>query len=527
MNDNFGQERPRDDAAACAGVNRSTGSGIDMGSGIGAGADASGMFDARVYIDRREALRTSLLSRGVSDGLILFLGNRESPMNYADNAYPFRQDSSFLYFFGIAQPNLAATIDIATGQSTVFGDDVSVEDIVWTGQVPAIAELAARTGVRNVAPRAALDGAAARAGSGSDSRSGSGVGHGSGQRLGSGAAKLLFLPPYRADSRAELAELLGVPLREVDSRASLPLIASAIALREIKQAPEIVEIERAVAVSVEMHRSIIESAKPGLREAELAALASGIALGSGGRLAFPTIATTRGAVLHNHDYSRILHEGGLFLVDAGAETVSGYAGDLSSTFPISPRFSERQRAIYEIVLAAQEKAISLLKPGRPFIDAHFAAARVIVEGLSGLGLMRGDPDEAVRQGAHAMFFPCGVGHQMGLDVHDMENYGEVWVGYDGAPKSRQFGLASLRLAKPLRAGMVHTVEPGIYFIPELIARWKAERKLEQFIAYDRLDEWLDFGGMRNEEDWLITETAARRLGPEFDKSAEGIESSRD
>jgi len=462
------------------------------------GADASGMFDASVYIGRREALRTSLLSRGVSEGIILFLGNRESPMNYADNAYPFRQDSSFLYFFGIAQPNLAATIDIQTGRTTVFGDDVSMEDIVWTGQVPAIAELAARSGVRNVAPRAAL----------------------------AGAAKLLFLPPYRVDSRAELAELLGISLHEVDSRASLPLIASAIALREIKQAPEIVEIERAVAVSVEMHRSIIECAKPGLREAELAALASGIALGSGGRLAFPTIATTRGAVLHNHDYSRVLHEGGLFLVDAGAETVSGYAGDLSSTFPISPRFSERQRAVYEIVLAAQKKAISLLKPGRPFIDVHFAAARVIVEGLSGLGLMRGDPDEAVRQGAHAMFFPCGVGHQMGLDVHDMENYGEVWVGYDGAPKSKQFGLASLRLAKPLRAGMVHTVEPGIYFIPELIARWKAERKLEQFITYDSLDEWLDFGGMRNEEDWLITEGGARRLGPEFDKSAEGIEASR-
>ncbi len=494
------------------------GAGEGAGLGTGAGADASGMFDASVYIDRREALRTSLLSRGVSEGIVLFLGNRESPMNYTDNAYPFRQDSSFLYFFGIAQPNLAATIDIQTGRSTLFGDDVSMEDIVWTGQVPAIAELAARSGVRNVAPRAALAGAAARAGSGAAPRSGS--------SQGPEAAKLLFLPPYRADSRAELAELLGISLREVDSRASLPLIVSAIALREIKQAPEIVEIEHAVAVSVEMHRSIIECAKPGLREAELAALASGIALGSGGRLAFPTIATTRGAVLHNHDYSRVLREGGLFLVDAGAETVSGYSGDLSSTFPISPRFSERQRAIYEIVLAAQKKAISLLKPGRPFIDAHFAAARVIVEGLSGLGLMRGDPDEAVRQGAHAMFFPCGVGHQMGLDVHDMENYGEVWVGYDGAPKSRQFGLASLRLAKPLRAGMVHTVEPGIYFIPELIARWKAERKLESFIAYDRLDEWLDFGGMRNEEDWLITEGGARRLGPEFDKSAEGIEASR-
>ena len=179
------------------------------------------------------------------------------------------------------------------------------------------------------------------------------------------------------------------------------------------------------------------------------------------------------------------------------------------------------------MLAAQNKAISLLKPGRPFKEVHFAAARVIVEGLSGLGLMRGDPDEAVRQGAHALFFPCGVGHQMGLDVHDMENYGELWVGYDGVPKSTQFGLAALRLAKPLRAGMVHTVEPGIYFIPELIARWQAAGKLEQFIVYDRLGDWLDFGGMRNEEDWLVTETGARRLGPEFDKSVRAIEMSRE
>lgn len=460
------------------------------------------MFDAAVYRGRREALRAGLAARGEASGLVLFLGNRESPMNYEANAYRFRQDSSFLYFFGIPHPNLAAAIDLATGQATVFGDDVSVEDIVWTGKVPAIAELAAAAGVSTTAPRAAL-GRAVKA-----------------------APRVLYLPPYRAEQRVELAELLGLPIGAVDSEASNALVRSAVALREIKGAEEIAELDAAVGISARMHRAAIEAARPGMRESDLAALVAAEAIRGGGDLAFPTIATTRGDVLHNHDHSRLLEEGGLFLLDAGAETAKGYAGDLSTTIPISPRFSPRQRDIYEIVLAAQRAAIALLGPGKPFREAHFGAARTIVEGLSALGLMRGDPAEAVRQGAHALFFPCGVGHMMGLDVHDMENYGEVWVGYDGQPKSAQFGLSSLRLAKPLKPGMVHTVEPGIYFIPELIERWKSARLNEAFIDYGALDGWLDFGGMRNEEDWLVTGSGARRLGPEFDKSAAAIEAAR-
>lgn len=460
------------------------------------------MFDASVYRGRREALRAGLAARGEASGTALFLGNRESPMNYEANAYRFRQDSSFLYFFGIPHPDLAATIDLATGEATVFGDDVSVEDIVWTGEVPAIAALAAAAGVSAAAPRRALAGEV------------------------KAASRVLYLPPYRAEQRVELAELLGIPIGAVDSKASVALIRSAVALREIKAPEEIAELDRAVGISASMHRAAVEAVRPGMREADIAALVAAEAIRGGGDLAFPTIATTRGAVLHNHDHSRLLEEGGLFLLDAGAETAKGYAGDLSTTIPISPRFSPRQRDIYEIVLAAQRAAIALLGPGKPFREAHFGAARTIVEGLGALGLMRGDPAAAVRQGAHALFFPCGVGHMMGLDVHDMENYGEVWVSYDGEPKSDQFGLSSLRLAKPLKAGMVHTVEPGIYFIPELIGRWRAERLHEEFIHYEALDAWLDFGGMRNEEDWLVTETGARRLGPVFDKSAAAIEAAR-
>lgn len=472
------------------------------------------MFDAKTYVKRRADLRAALAARGVTQGLALFLGNKDSPMNYAANCYPFRQDSSFLYFFGAAVPDLAAALDVETGKAVLYGDDISLEDIVWTGALPRIAELAELAGVETAAPRAALAADATKAAVRAAARA------------GEQAARLLYLPPYRADQRAELAGLLGLPAARVGEGASVPLIASAVELREVKEEAEVAEIERAVAITTEMHKTLIAAARPGMRESHLAALAAEIALREGGGLSFPPIATTRGAILHNHDYSRALEPGGLFLVDAGAETVSGYAGDLSSTFPIDRRFSARQKAVYEIVLAARDAAVSLLEPGRPFVEVHLAAARAIAEGLSGIGLMRGDPEEAVRQGACALFFPHGIGHQMGLDVHDMENYGEKWVGYDGRPRSAQFGLSALRLAKALRPGMVHTIEPGVYFIPELIARWKAEKKFEEFIVYESLGDWLGFGGIRDEGNWLVTPKGSRRLGPEFDKSPAAIEALR-
>jgi Xaa-Pro aminopeptidase len=261
-------------------------------------------------------------------------------------------------------------------------------------------------------------------------------------------------------------------------------------------------------------------------EADVYARVAAAAFASGGGLAFPVIATTKGATLHTHSHDRRLEEGGLFLLDAGAEAPSGYAGDLSTSFPINPRFDERQRAIYELVLRMHRKACSLLKPGESFRDVHFAAAREGVLGLKELGLMRGDPDEAVASGAYAFFFPCGVGHMLGLDVHDMEDYGEIYVGYAGIKRSELFGLKSLRLAKPLQAGMTFTVEPGIYFIPELYAMWQAEGRFSQIIDYDAAKPWLDLGGMRNEENWLVTERGARMLGPAFEKSTAAIERAR-
>ena len=465
------------------------------------------MFKPQTYQRRREALLKGLAARGVKKGLVVVIGNEDSPMNYHDNAYPFRQDSSFLYFFGPSKPGLAATIDVATGKSVLYGDDPSLDDIVWTGPETSAAEFARAGGIDEAKPRGKLAAVAKK------------------------AAPLLFFPPYRAEARIELAEYLGVAPAAVDAAASIPLIRAAVELREIKSAEEIADMETAVASSVAMHRAAIAMAKPGIKESDIMAQVAAVALAAAGSeggqgISFPVIATTAGATLHNHLYNRALKAGGLFLLDAGAESPEGYAGDLTSTFPIDKHYDERQRAVYDIVINMGDSAKAILKPGLPFLKAHEAAARAMVEGFKGLGLMKGDTDEAVAAGAYALFFVHGLGHQIGLDVHDMENYGEQWVGYDGGERSSLFGLKSLRLAKPLKAGMIHSVEPGVYFIPALIAEWKKEKKFSDFINYDKVKDYLDFGGVRNEEDWLITPKGARRLGPEFDKSAAAMEAAR-
>jgi Xaa-Pro aminopeptidase len=445
------------------------------------------VFPQTTYVDRREILKSRF-----EGGLLVFPGNNESPMNYADNCYPFRQDSSFLYYFGLNQPELAAVIDVDEGRATIFGDELTIDHIVWMGDLPTIAERAQRVGVEDVQPRSALEGV-----------------------LGKAAAagrRVHYLPPYRADTTVELSDLLGIPVAEVVDRASLEFIRAVIDQRAVKTEEEIAELDAAVDVSVEMHRAAMAMARPGLLESEIAAEVERVAVAAGGRPSFPVIATVHGETLHNHFHGNTLTEGDLFLLDCGAETAMGYAGDLSSTFPVSPHFSDRQRQIYEMQLTSYEKAISMLAPGTTNRDVHFAAARVIAEGMKELGLMRGNIDDALEAGAHAMFFPCGVGHMMGLDVHDMENLGEVYVGYDGKPKSTQFGLKSLRLARKLEPGFVVTIEPGIYFIPQLMDLWRSENHCSEFLDFEALDQWRDFGGIRNEEDYLITADGARRLG---------------
>lgn len=441
------------------------------------------MFNAQTYSERRKRLAAQLGS-----GLLLFLGNDESPMNYADNAYPYRQDSTFLYFFGVDRPGCAALMDLDEGRTVVFGDDLTLDDIVWTGAQPTVAELALRAGVTETAPLAQLP-----------------------AQLGRGR-EVQFLPPYRPGHRVQLLRLLGLAPERQDAAASLAFLRAVIDLRAIKSEEEVAELERAVDVTVDMHLAAMRMARPGVTEAALAAEVTRIALAAGGTLAYPVIATVHGETLHNHHYDNTLKAGDMFLLDAGAESRGHYAGDLTSTCPVDRDFTPRQRAMYDVVLRAHLHALSLLKPGVPFRDVHLSACRVLAEGLKDLGLMKGDPADAVAQGAHAMFFQCGLGHMLGLDVHDMENLGEVWVGYEGQPKSTQFGLKSLRLARPLQAGFVLTVEPGLYLIPELARRWKEEGRFKDFIDYPTLESYLGFGGIRIEENVLITPGGCRVLG---------------
>jgi len=445
------------------------------------------MFAPQVYIERRRRL-----IEGLSSGLALFLGNEESPMNYLDNTYAFRQDSSFLYYFGLKQPSLAAIVDADEGTETIYGDDFTVDDIVWRGPQPTIAGRALMVGVDRTASLAKLAQvlAAAKA----------------------AGRKIHYLPPYRAENALKLRRWLVIDPDMAAAGASVEFIRTVVEQRAVKGPEEIAELDRAADISTDMHLRAMRMVRPGIGEADIAAEVQRIALAGGGDIAFPIIATIHGETLHNHCHGNRLKSGDMFLLDAGAETGKNYAADLSSTIPVDPKFTDRQREIYEVVLASHQAAVGALRPGVNHLDVHLLACRTIARGLKDLGLMKGDPEEAVKEGAHAMFFPCGVGHMMGLDVHDMEDLGEVYVGYEGRPKFTQFGLKSLRLARPHKPGFVTTIEPGVYFIPQLIDLWRAEKKFASFLNYEKIEGYRNFGGIRNEEDYVITADGARRLG---------------
>jgi len=442
------------------------------------------MFEKSVYTARR-----ARLAKEVGDGVLLFLGNALVGMNYRDNEYAFRQDSSFLYFFGLDQAGLAAVIDIDAGEEVIFGDELTIDDIVWTGTMPSLAETARLVGVEKTEPLAALKG-----------------------RLS--GRKVRFLPPYRGDHQVWLQALLGIAPEEQAVRADEAFIKAVVDMRIHKTPEEVAAIEEAVDISTRMHLISYRMARPGVHEAEIAAaVLQEATCRPGCGLAFPTIATTAGQVLHNHGFVHTLKAGDMFLLDAGAENHLHYAGDLSSSMPVNDRFDERQELIYNICLKSFYAAVDQLYPGNPYRKAHLAAAETIAAGMVDLGLMKGNPRDIAESGAYALVFPCGTGHMMGLDVHDMENLGEQFVGYTGGEvKSKQFGFKSLRLSRPLEPGFVFTVEPGIYFMPELIDYWKAEGRFKEFINYDKFEAWKGFGGLRNELDYLITEDGCRLLG---------------
>jgi Xaa-Pro aminopeptidase len=456
------------------------------------------MFDSKVYIHRRNRLREQIKS-----GLIIFLGNEESPMNYPANPYHFRQDSTFLYFFGLDFPSLAAVIDVDEERDIVFGNDVGIEDIIWMGFQPSMKERAMLAGIEETMPLDKLEETVKAA-----------VQKGK---------KVHFLPPYRPETALKIGQLLDLP-GAVKDHVSEDLIKAVVEQRSVKIEEEVEEMEKAHSVTHEMYAVAMRMAKAGIYEREIAGKMEGIVLSHGYTIAFPTILTINGQILHNHYHGNILKEGRLLVIDSGAESSLHYASDITRTIPAGGKFSPKQKEIYEIVLKAQESSIDAIKPGTKFRDIHLQVARIIADGMKELGLMKGDMDEALEAGAHALFFPHGLGHQIGLDVHDMENLGEDYVGYDDKTKrSDKFGFAYLRFARELQPGFVMTVEPGIYFIPALIDKWKGENKFTQFINYEKIEEYREFGGIRIEDDVLVTESGHRVLGTPIPKTIEDVE----
>lgn len=457
------------------------------------------MFSSSVYTSRRHRLRSL-----VSSGIILFPGNPEAAMNYAANTYHYRQDSNFLYYFGLDHDGFAGVIDVDDNKDIIFGNDIDMDDIIWMGFQPSVKEQAAKAGVENTEPLSKLESFIKEA-------------------LGKGR-KVHIVKPYRGEVLIWLESLLGVHHSQVKNFISEELIRSIVTMRSVKEDIEIREMERAVDVAYIMHTTGMKMARPGVIEQEIAGAIEGIALSHGGPVSFPVILSIDGQTLHNHHHGNILKEGRMMVIDAGCESAMHYASDITRTVPVGGKFNQRQKEIYEIVLRANMETIKATRPGIYYKEMHLLAAKTIATGLKEIGLMKGDVDEAVSQGAHALFFPHGLGHMLGLDVHDMEGLGENFVGYDSTiTRSDQFGLAFLRMARKLEPGFVITNEPGCYFIPALIDQWKAEGRFTGFINYDKVETYKDFGGIRIEDDVLVTADGNRVLGKPIPKTVEEVE----
>ena len=457
------------------------------------------MFETKIYVNRRKQLKDQIQS-----GLILLLGNEESPMNYQGNTYAYRQDSSFLYYFGHDVPGLSAIIDVDNNQEIIFGYDFTVDDIVWMGPQETMTRKAQKVGVKQAEALEKLE-----------------------ERVKEALQqnrKVHYLPQYRHDNIMKMEKVTGIHSSVVNDNVSKELIKAVVAQRSIKSDEEIAQVEMALEISYDMNTLAMKISRPGIYEKEVAGVVEGLVLSKGHLVSFPVIFTIHGEVLHGHSHENLMKTGDMLVLDSGAESPLHYASDITRTFPVSGKFTEIQKDIYNVVLAAQKGAIEKMKPGTSFRDVHLHAAKIIADGMKQLGYMKGNIDDAVAAGAHALFFPHGLGHQMGLDVHDMEGLGEDYVGYDDEFKrSDQFGLAYLRFAKKLEPGLVLTVEPGIYFMPELIDLWKSQHKFTEFINYEKVEKNIGFGGIRIEDDVLITENSYRVLGKPIPKTVAEVE----
>ena len=449
------------------------------------------MFSKEVYVNRRAELKTL-----VKEGVIILFGNNESPCNYPGNAYyPFRQDSSFLYYFGQKRDGLVGVIDCDNNKECLIGDDIDIDDIVWFGSVDSVADLAEQVGVAHSAPMKTL------------------------QEICDAAKKsnrkIHFLPPYRYDTKIQIMDLLGIHPSKQKEAASLELIMAIVKMRQCKTDIEIAEIEKACHVGYCMHTRAMQLVKPGVTEKYIGGQVDGMAHSLGMHESFATIFSQHGEIMHGNPSFNVLENGRLALCDAGAENAEFYCSDNTRTMPVNGKFSQRQLEIYSIVEACHDYALTVAKPGVRWYDVHMNVCRLMTDKLKELGLMKGDTEGAVQAGAHAMFMPHGLGHMMGMDVHDMEGLGQQYVGFDEETQpSTIFGTASLRCGKRLQEGFVMTDEPGIYFIPALIDEWRAKKLHMDFLNYDMLETYKDFGGIRLEDDILITKDGCRFLGDE-------------
>ena len=448
------------------------------------------MFGRETYINRRNELK-----KLVSDGIIILFGNNEAPMNYPANAYyPHRQDSSFIYYFGQHREGLVGVIDIDNNRETLVGDDIDVVDIVWYGSVDSVSDLAAQVGVENTLPMKGLTGIVMDA-------------------LKS-KRKIHFLPPYRHDTMIQIMDLLGIHPNQQKESASLELIKAVVKMRSTKEPQEIEAIEKACEVGYKMHTKAMRLVRPGVTEKFIGGQVDGMANSYSSKVSFATIFSQHGEIMHGNPSMAELESGRLVLCDCGAETINNYCSDNTRTFPVNGKFTDRQLEIYSIVEACHDHALDVAKPGVKYMDVHFSICRLMTERLKELGLMKGDVDEAVAAGAHAMFLPHGLGHMMGMDVHDMEGLDQINVGFDEETRPRldQFGTNCLRMGRRLEEGFVVTDEPGIYFIPALIDDWKASGHCAEFLNFDKIETYKDFGGIRIEDDILITKDGCRFLG---------------
>lgn len=446
------------------------------------------LFSKSTYVERRNELK-----KFVGSGLIVLFGNNDSPANYPSNTYKFRQDSSFLYYFGLHRNGLVGVIDVDNDREYLVGDEIDIEDIVWYGSVTSVAEMAEMTGVARTAAMRELPAIV--------------------ESAKAQGEEVHFLPPYRFDNQIQIMDLLGIHPSQQKAAASLKLIAAVVKMRTTKTEEEIAELERAAEIGYEMHTTAMRLCRPGITEQYIGGMVDGIANAYGCMVSFQTIATQHGEVMHGNPSTAKLEAGRLMLVDAGAETNENYCSDNTRTTPVSGVFTQKQKDIYNIVVECHDHVLEVAKPGVKWWDVHFAVCRIITERLQQLGLMKGDVEESLKAGAHAMFLPHGLGHSMGMDVHDMEGLGQVYVGFDNEVRpSTQFGTNALRFGRRLQKGFVVTDEPGIYFIPALIDDWKKNGTNAQFLNFDKIDEYRDFGGIRIEDDVLITDEGCRFIG---------------